>query len=250
MSLERELHGPVLLLTINRPAQRNALDPATMAAIGAALAEAEQDPAIRCIVFTGAGDRAFCAGMDLKAFAQGGMDLKDGKTGLEIFTQEIYPKPIVAAVNGSAVGGGFELMLACDLVVAADHAVFGTPEVKVGLFAAGGGTRLPRRIPLAIALELGLTGDLIDAGRAQALGLVNRVVPGARVLDEALALATRIAANAPLGLAVTKRLMMEELGAGPWAEITQTCLSLMQSEDAREGAAAFAGKRPPVWKGR
>lgn len=250
MSLEHERRRNLLLLTINRPAQRNALDPQTMHSIGAALAEAEHDPEIRCIILTGAGDRAFCAGMDLKAFAEGQMDLKDGKTGMEIFTQRAYLKPIIAAINGAAVGGGFELALSCDLAVAAEHAVFGMPEVKIGLIPGGGGTLLPRRIPLAVALELGLTGELIDARRAQSLGLVNRVVPGAQVLDEALALATRIAANAPLAVATTKRLMMEACGEAPWADITQACASILQSEDAREGASAFAEKRSPVWKGR
>lgn len=250
MSIEQERHGSVLLLTINRPAQRNALTPATMAALGAALVAAEADDAIRCIVLTGAGDKAFCAGMDLKAFADGQIHIEDGKTGLEVFTQRIYPKPMIAAVNGACIGGGFELTLFCDLIVAAEHAVFGLPEVKWGLVAAGGGTRLPRRIPLPIALEMGLTGEFIDARRAHGLGLINRLVPAAQVREEALALAQRIAANAPLALAVTKRLMVEETGEGPWAHIMATCEPVFTSADAQEGTRAFAEKRAPAWKGR
>lgn len=251
MSILQERQDGILLLTINRPAQRNALDLDCMRAIGEALAATRDDGAVRCVVLTGAGDRAFCAGMDLKSFAAGQIDIETSQqTGLEIFTQQIYPKPIIAAVNGTALGGGFELMLACDLAVAADHALFGLPEVRFGLVAAGGGTRLPRRIPLAIALEMGLTGATIDARRAAELGLVNRVVPGAQVRDEALALAARIAANGPLALQATKRLMMEEIGDGPWAHIAQTSTPVFTSEDAKEGARAFAEKRPPVWRGR
>jgi enoyl-CoA hydratase len=250
MSIERERHDNVLLLTINRPAQGNSLDMECMQDIGDALAEARDDDGIRCIVLTGVGNRAFCSGMDMKSFATGGIDFESGVTGLEIFTQKIYPKPIVAAVNGTAVGGGFELMLACDLAVAADHAKFGLTEVRFGFVAAGGGTRLPRRIPLAIALEMGLTGSTVDARRVLELGLVNRVVPGPQVVGETLALATRIAANGPMALRVTKQLMMEEIGEGPWARIRESCNPVFRSEDAREGALAFAEKRTPVWKNR
>lgn len=250
MSVDRQHHPGVLLLTINRPAQGNSLDMACMRDIGQALADAQDDDSIRCIVLTGAGERAFCSGMDLKSFAAGGIDIDDGRTGLEIFTHKIYPKPIIAAVNGTAVGGGFELILACDLAVTAEHAKFALTEVKYGFVAAGGGTRLPRRIPLAIALELGLTGSFIDAHRAYELGLVNRVVASSQVVTEALALASRIAANGPLALRVTKQLMMEEVGAGPWERIIELCTPVFHSEDAKEGARAFAEKRTPVWKNR
>lgn len=250
MSVERETKDNVLVIRINRPEQRNALDPETIMGLGEAFTDAQDDDSISCIVLTGAGDRAFCAGLDLKAFASGNNALDPKRPNLEIFTRRIYPKPVIAAVNGTAVAGGFELMLHCDIVVAADHAMFGIAEVKRGLVAAGGGTRLPSRIPIAIALEMGLTGDLIDARRAYELGLVNRVVPQAQVMDEALALAARVAANGPLALKVTKQLMREETGIVDWERIRSAVAPVFASEDAREGASAFAEKRAARWKGR
>jgi enoyl-CoA hydratase len=164
-----------------------------------------------------------------------------------------FPKPVIAAVNGSALAGGFELMLGCDLAVVADHAVFGIPEARRGLVAAGGGVLLPLRIPLAVALELGLTGDPIDAGRALQLGLVNRVVPGPSVMDEAMRLAERIGQNGPLAVALTKKLMHEVArygGADAWERVAAANSQVFDSEDAIEGSRAFAERRPPVWKGR
>lgn len=250
MNVLQERRGAVLVVTINRPDQRNALDADTIAGIGEAFAAAETDESVRVIILTGAGDKAFCAGMDLKAFAAGKARRDPNRPSTDIFTRRIYPKPIIAAANGTAVAGGFELMIACDLVVAADHAMFGIAEVKRGLVAAGGGTRLPVRIPLAVALEMGLTGDLIDARRAFDLGLVNRVVSKERVMDEALALAERIAKNGPLALAATKQLMREEVGGGDWDHIWKVVTPVFDSEDAREGASAFAEKRQANWKGR
>lgn len=249
MSLDISLRGHVMVVTINRPAQRNALDPDTINAIGQTFTDAETDDAVRCLVLTGAGDRAFCAGMDLKAFAKGAI-AQSKNPGLSVLTRRIYPKPILAAINGTAVAGGFELMMACDIVVAADHAMFGIAEAKRGLIASGGGTRLPRRIPIAIALELGLTGNLIDARRAYELGLVNRVVPTERLMDETMTLAMNIADNGPLAVRVTKRLMREEIGVGEWDHIRAVAEPVFASADAREGASAFAEKRAPVWKGR
>lgn len=168
--------------------------------------------------------------------------------GLSILNE--CTKPVVAAVNGHAMAGGFEVMMRADLVVAADHAKFGIPEVTRGLVAAGGGTRLPQRIPLQIALELGLTGAPISAQRAFDLGLINRVVPAADVMSTALSLAALICSNGPLAVQATKRLMREEMGQDNSAHVREMTRPVFASEDAREGATAFAQKRPPVWKGR
>jgi enoyl-CoA hydratase len=253
MSVLVEQRGAVLVVTLNRPEQRNALDGETMSGIGRSFTDAEHDDAIAAVVLTGAGEKAFCAGMDLKAFASGGRPGPGDGPGLEVLMGGTFPKPVVGAANGSAVAGGFELLLACDLIVAADHASFGIPEVKRGLVAAGGGVlQLPRRVPMAIALELGLTGDAIDAARALAVGLVNRVVPGAEVLDEAIRLAEAIAANAPLAVRFTKEHMRtvaegREVDSKAYAEGIGLIFS---SEDAKEGSTAFAERRPPVWKAR
>lgn len=253
MSLLVEQRGAVLVLTLNRPERRNALNAETMAGIGRALTDAKDDDSIATIVLTGAGDKVFSAGLDLKEFAEGGKAGQTDGPGLEVLLDGDYPKPIVAGANGSALAGGFELLLACDLVVAADHAVFGVPEVKRGLVAAGGGVLLlPRRVPLALALEMGLTGEPIDADRALAFGLINRVVPGDRVLDEALAMADAIAANAPLAVRFTKEHM--RAAAEPDAATRKAFYAavgpIFASKDAIEGATAFAEKRPPVWTGQ
>jgi enoyl-CoA hydratase len=184
--------GGVLVLTLNRPEVRNALNPELKDALAAAMRGADADPEVRAVVLTGAGP-IFCAGMDLKAFAKGA-----DMSGFTWFYTEGIGKPVIAALNGSALAGGFELALACDLIVATEDAKVGIPEVRRGLFAAAGGTTLPARIPLAAALELGLTGDPITVSRAHQLGLVNRVVPADQVRAEAIALALRIAENAPL----------------------------------------------------
>lgn len=231
--------GNVLVATMNRPEARNALNPELIQELSAVLKEADADPAVRAIVLTGAGP-VFCAGMDLKAFARGARF-----DGLVWFFREGVATPVVAALNGPALAGGFEMVLACDLVVAAEHAGVGIAEVKRGLFAAGGATTLADRIPLAVALEMGLTGELITAARAQEVGLVNRVVPADTVRAEALALAERIADNGPLGVAMTKKLIRERRWAEP-SEIE----SVFRSTDATEGAKAFAERRAPVWTGK
>ncbi|MEV8540800.1 enoyl-CoA hydratase-related protein [Streptomyces sp. NPDC051572] len=232
--------GAVLVATLNRPEARNALNPELIEELSVVLREADTDPAVRAIVLTGAGT-VFCSGMDLKAFAKGG-----GKfDGLVWFFREGITTPVIAALNGSALAGGFELALACDLVVAAEDAKLGIAEVKRGLFAAGGGTTLADRVPLAVAMEMGLTGDLVTATDAKQFGLVNRAVPAGEVRETALTLAGRIAENGPLGVAMTKKLMRERR----WAEPAEVDF-VFRSADAVEGARAFAERRSPVWTGK
>lgn len=253
MAVQHERRDRVQILTINRPEKRNALDPTTIDEIGQALIDFENDDGLAVLVLTGAGDKAFCAGMDLASFTEGRQNLKGPAAGrYEAFFRTGSPKPTIAAINGSAVGGGFELMLACDLAVAADHARFGLPEVKRGLFAGAGGTLLPKRIPLAIAMEFALIGDLIDVSRIADLGLVNRVVPGPQVLDVAVEMATRIAANGPLAVRTTKSLMWDSLEqplSAAWRNIEAALPEILVSPDAREGSLAFVERRTPRWPG-
>lgn len=251
----RERSGPIEILTINRPEQRNAINYAVSQGIATALDELEDDDAVAVVVITGAGDKAFCAGMDLKAFTAGEMpSISSVSGGFAGITRRSFPKPLVAAVNGAAVAGGFEIVLSCDLVVAADHAVFGVPEVRRGLLASAGGlVRLPKRVPLAVALELALTGEPLGAERAYALGLVNRVVPGERVLDEALGVARLVAENAPLSVRASKAVMRAAADlteAEAWKVSDEAAQQVTSSPDAREGALAFAEKRRPTWTGR
>jgi len=252
--LVTERRGAVSVLRLNRPEARNALNPELLTAIGVAMVEAENDPDVRAVVLTGTGEKAFCAGMDLRAFAEGGTPSgsTEGMQGFARFTSGDIGLPIVGAANATAVAGGFELLLGCDVVVASEAASFGVPEVKRGLFAAGGGVFVSTRIPLAVALELTLTGDPIDASRALSLGLVNQVVPPAQVLEAAVALAERIARNGPLALRATKELVRT---ASTDLDKARTLAAEWQpkvfgSEDAKEGSLAFIEKRDPVWKGR
>jgi enoyl-CoA hydratase len=253
--LVREQRGAVLVLRLNRPEARNALNPELMGQLGIGLRDAESDPGIRAVVITGTGDRAFCAGMDLRAFAEGGIspnpDQAEGMAHFGRFTSGEIAVPIVGAAQATAVAGGFEVLLGCDVVVASASAQLGVPEVKRSLFAAGGGVFLASRIPLAVALELTLTGDNIDAQRAYELGLVNRVVPAEQVLDEAIALAERIARNGPLALAATKELVRLSAVdmAKAQARASEWAPKVFGSNDAKEGATAFIEKRDPVWTG-
>jgi enoyl-CoA hydratase len=252
--LVAEQRGAVLVLRLNRPEARNALSPELLGSLGQALQEAEADPAVRCVVLTGTGDRAFCAGMDLRAFTEGVAFTAEQRDGLDVFSRfcrSSVDVPVVGAANATAVGGGFEILLGCDLVVAADHARFGLPEVKRGLYPAGGGFVLGTRIPMAQAMEIILTGDLIDADRALAMGLVNQVVPVDDVLDAAVALAERIAANGPLAVAATKRLVRTAVADvdAAWALHEELQPQVFDSADATEGATAFVEKRDPVWTG-
>jgi enoyl-CoA hydratase len=251
----RERRGNVEILTINRPEARNAVNGAVSQAMSAALDELADDPDAWVVVLTAAGDKAFSAGMDLKAFASGeGASIIGASGGFGGIAKRTFPKPLIAAVNGSALAGGFEIVLSCDLVVAAEHATFGIPEAKRGLIAGAGGLiRLPKRLPMAVALELALTGDPIDADRALQLGLVNRVVPGGRVLDEALELAGRIAANAPLAVRHSKEVVRGAADVGEeegWKLNDAAVAVVFSSADAMEGPVAFAEKRPPRWQGR
>jgi enoyl-CoA hydratase/carnithine racemase len=251
----RERRGHIEIVTINRPEARNAVNGAVTDGITAALDDLEADDDAWVVVLTGSGDRAFCAGMDLKAFASGEGASIIGRTGgFAGIAKRRFPKPIIAAVNGAALAGGCEIVLACDLVVAADHATFGIPEVKRGLLAGAGGLlRLPKRLPLAIALELALTGEPIDAERALALGLVNRVAPAARLMDEAMALAELIADNAPLAVRGTKKVVLGASSVGDeqgWALNDEAVGVVFTSADAMEGPVAFAEKRKPRWSGK
>jgi enoyl-CoA hydratase/carnithine racemase len=251
----RERRGHVEILTINRPEARNAINGAVSLAMSEALDELAEDPEAWVVVITGAGDKAFSAGMDLKAFSSGeGASIIAGNGGFAGITKRDFPKPVIAAVNGSALAGGFEIMLACDLVVAVEHATFGIPEAKRGLIAGGGGlVRMPKRLPLAIALELAMTGDSIDAARALDLGLINRVVPADRLIEETLELADRIAANAPLAVRHSRSVVKQAADvpeAEGWKINDQAVGIVFSSADAMEGPIAFAEKRPPNWQGR
>jgi enoyl-CoA hydratase len=242
----------VLVITINRPDQRNAVNAAVAHGISAALDELDADAELTLGVLTGAG-KGFCAGMDLKAFVAG-ESAWAGDRGFAGITQRSATKPLIAAIEGFAVAGGLEIALACDLIVAARGAKLGIPEVKRSLVAAGGGLlRLPRVLPRNIAMELALTGDPIEAERGYELGLVNRLAEPGQALETALELADRIAPNAPLALAASKRVLVESVDwpeSEFWERQGQIIGPVMTSEDAREGSTAFAEKRAPVWKGR
>jgi enoyl-CoA hydratase len=254
MSVLVEHRGPVTIVTFNRPEASNALDPATMIGLGDALDTAAADDDVKAVILTGAGDRVFCSGLDLRAFADGGVEISDDVTaGFRRLFRSRYPKPLIAAANGTVVAGGFEVLLRCDLVVAAEHIEFGLPEVQRGLVAGAGVTILPRRIPMPVVLELGLVGSRISAQRALELGLVNRVVPRGEAVAEAIVLAEAIAANGPLAVRLTKQLAYaQEDAVSPelWAKIDEVTHTVMNSDDAKEGARAFVEKRPPNWTGR
>jgi enoyl-CoA hydratase len=242
----------VLTITLNRPEVRNAINAAVASSVAAALAELDGSRDLTAAVLTGAGGM-FCAGMDLKAFLAGELPSVPGG-GFAGFVERPPAKPIVAAVEGAAVAGGFEIALACDLIVAAENARFGLPEVKRGLIAAGGGLlRLSRHVPYHLAVEWALTGDYVSAEQARQAGLVSRVTPPGEALAQATELARRIAANGPLAVAATKRVLSE---CHDWpadeAFARQTAINapIRSSEDAREGARAFVEKRTPRWQGR
>ncbi|GAA3707578.1 enoyl-CoA hydratase/isomerase family protein [Streptomyces tremellae] len=257
MSITLEREGQVAVVTIRRPERLNTLDMPTLDALRDAWIEIRDDDGLRAAVLTGEGDRAFCAGADLKDFLprphplrdlwNPGVELRPDR-GLELF------KPVVAAVNGYCLGGGLTLMLSTDLRVAAEHATFATPEVGHGILASCGGTqRLAQQLPRALAMEMLLTGDRVDAETALRWGLVNRVVPAADVLPTALELAQRIARNAPMAVQATKELALRsgDMDTASGLRLEDAMVRLLQdSEDFAEGVKAFAERRPAEFRGR
>lgn len=251
--LTEVLDGGVFVITINRPEARNAVNMAVTLAVAAAIDELERRDDLRVGVLTGAGG-TFCAGADLKALAATGVRPRIEGRGLAGLTEAPPKKPLIAAVEGYALGGGFEIALACDLVVAAETAQFGLPETKRGLIASAGGVmRLPRQMPWRVAAELVLTGDMLTPARAYAFGLINQVTPQGGALEGALQFARKICANGPLAVMASKRIMSESadwLSTEMFARQAPIVDAVFKSEDAHEGATAFAEKRAPAWKGR
>jgi enoyl-CoA hydratase len=245
-----EQRDRILIITINRPKAKNAVNSAVAHGLAAAVDRLDDDPGLSVGILTGAGG-SFCAGMDLKAFARGEVPIVEGR-GMG-FTERPPVKPLIAAVEGYALAGGTELALATDLIVASTDSAFGIPEVKRGLVAGGGGLlRLPQRIPSAIAMELALTGENLSAERAHHLGMVNVLAEPGTALEAAIALAEKIAANGPLAVAATKRIIVEARGWSPetmFGEQNKILMPVFSSNDAKEGAIAFAEKRPAHWTG-
>jgi enoyl-CoA hydratase len=252
-AIRLEIRGPVGIITIDRPQVRNAIDYATALAMEAAIDRLEMDAALRALVITGAGG-GFCAGADLHAAAAGRPPARAPRRGWFGMNERRPNKPVVAAVEGFAIGGGCELALACDLIVAAEDARFAMPEVNRSLAPAGGGLlRLPRRLPFNVAMEMVLTGDALSAARLFALGLVNQLAAPGQALFEALDLAMRVARNPPVAVQANKRLLRRALDAeeaGGWEEQERTLQQVRTSEDYKDGLLAFAERRPPVWKGQ
>jgi enoyl-CoA hydratase len=250
--VQTERHDGVLTIIINRPAQKNAISREVAVQLVSALDQLDTDPTLSVGVLTGAGG-TFSAGMDLKAFANGQTPIIPGR-GFGGLTQAVVRKPLIAAVEGWALGGGFEMVLACDVIVAAQDAKFGLPEVKRGLIAGEGGViRLPHRIPYHIALTVLLTGEPISAVDAKQYGLVSELTAPGAALAGAQELARRIGVNAPLALAMVKEVLRDSQGLNDseaFKRQEQNATSLLDSDDAHEGALAFAEKRAPVWRGR
>jgi enoyl-CoA hydratase/carnithine racemase len=256
VAIEFALSEGVATITINRPERLNAMDAEHYSALSEAWTKVRDDPGIRVAIVTGAGERAFTVGADLKSFVSAPPELSGMwltqrdlllNRGLEVW------KPVIAAVNGHCIGGGMTLLLGTDIRVAVEHATFGLAEVKRGIIAGNGGTqRIIKQLPHAIAMELLLTGDSIDAETALRWGLVNRVVPASKLMPAALEFATRIARNAPLAVQAAKELALRsrDLDLASGLRLEQVVNRMLQfSEDAKEGPAAFAEKRPPGFKG-
>lgn len=247
-----EVVDGVLVVTINRPEARNAINTSTAEAMGAAMDRLDSDPSLTAGIITGAGG-TFCAGMDLKAFLAGERPSIPGR-GFAGIVEQPSAKPLIAAIEGYALAGGFEIALACDMIVAAEDVKLGLPEVKRGLVAAGGGLmRLPQRVPYHLAMEWALTGAMITAEQAHQVSLVNRLTPKGGALEAALELGRAIAANGPLAVRASKQVIVEapEWGrAEMFDKQREITLPVRESEDAREGATAFKEKRAPRWQGR
>ncbi len=245
-----EVRGNVLIVTLNRPEAKNAANKALAEGVAAAMDRLDSENDLRVGIITGAGG-TFCSGMDLKGFLAGETPQIPGR-GFAGLTEAPPKKPLIAAVDGYALAGGFEIALACDLIVANKDSKFGIPEVKRGLAAAAGGlVRLPRQIPQRLAMELALTGEFISAARAYEMGLINRIVLGV-ALDGALELAETISANGPLAVAASKQVIREQQDWSQqeqWKKQYELTAAVFSSNDAREGAAAFAQKRAPNWTG-
>ena len=251
-----EIRDRAMIITLNRPEVRNAVDGDIAAGVEAAIDQLEGDDQLLIAIITGNGS-AFCAGADLKVLTQvdpAAMPALTKRGHFAGFVNRERTKPVIAAVNGPAVAGGFEIVLACDLVVATTTAVFGLPEVKRSLLAfAGGVFRSPRALPLNVAMEIALTGEPIDVERAYSLGFVNRIVEPGKLLDEALALANVIAAHAPLAVREIRQIVRGAVHHDDHAQFLaarEASRRIESTEDFREGPRAFVEKRPPVWKGR
>jgi enoyl-CoA hydratase len=247
-----ERRGPLLIVTLNRPQVKNACDAATAAQMSAAMDQLDEDDSLFMGILTGSGGN-FSTGADLKAVARGERATTPSRGGFGVFRRPPR-KPLIAAVEGYAVGGGLELCLSCDLIVAARDARMGLPEVRHSVVAVGGGLfRLPRRMPYHIAMELALSGEIREAGFFHQHGLVNRLVEPGRALDEAIALAEGLLVNAPLALAASKEIMQRSASWSDeqaWELQAPIAARAIDSEDRREGLAAFAEKRKPKWSGR
>ncbi|MCU0731539.1 MAG: crotonase/enoyl-CoA hydratase family protein [Hyphomonas sp.] len=254
MPVEYVKKGNVAVITMNRPEARNAINGEMAATMEAAIDQMENDPEVWVGILTAVG-KAFCAGADLKEISAGnGGALSTKKGGFAGIAKRERTKPLIAAITGSALAGGTEIALSCDMIIAADDTNFGLPEVKRSLVAGAGGLfRLPRQVGKAVALEAILTGDPLSSQRAYELGMVNKVVPEAQVMDEAMKLAARITANAPLAVKASRAVALnatvktdDEL----WKDSGVAFASLVNTEDYKEGPRAFIEKRAPVWKGK
>lgn len=253
-----EQHGHIALITINRPEAMNSVNEQLSKEMGIVLEEFAQDPNLWVAVITGAGEKSFCAGADLKEFAAGRSVIPEETAhwGFGGIVQHFVPKPIIAAVNGFALGGGTEIALSCDLIVASERASFGLPEVKRGIIAGAGGLlRLPRQIPLKVALETVFTGEPLSAADALRWGLINRVVPHDQVVATAMNLAEKICENAPVSVRASKEIIYRGLDVplnyppDAWDVNSKYLAIVMASEDFKEGPKAFAEKRKPNWIG-